>query len=298
MFETRFPRAPLRPFIESYWFFAGSGADHGSIEPGDGKLDELIVPDARADIVFPLESPYERVPGGGPGAAQHMRHAAVEGQRRHPLRVRRDGRTGFVWVRLRIGGLAALVRGSVHEYTGEAVRLVDLLGPAALELEERLWTLNGRPDLQAKLLDAFFLPRLSPLERHRQAAQLMQLIERRLGVIAVAELSRACGLSIRTVDRLFQQVIGLPPKFCARAVRFRHVHRWLARRSGVEGADLVAAYGYVDEAHLAKDVASFTGMSPQAYRAFLGQRNATCLDALARFYDETAHRRSRATAPA
>lgn len=277
MFEIRYPRAPLSSLIECYWF-----SDVGA--SSSRALDELIIPDARADIVFTFHSPYIRARGDRPGIAQRIATAHVDAQRRYPVRIHRQEGAGLIWVRFRLGGLAAFVRGPVHELSGHAVSLVDLFGPPALKLEEQLWHLAGRPGLQVELLDAFFLSRIALPSGYHQVMRMIQIIERRRGVISVSELSHAGGYSVRTVDRLFQRVIGLPPKFFARTVRIRHVHQSVVASPKVHWGDIVAMYGYVDESHMARDVLSLTGMGPQAYREFLRQKETACLRALSRFY--------------
>jgi len=77
---------------------------------------------------------------------------------------------------------------------------------------------------------------------------------------------------MRSVDRLFLQVIGLPPKLFARTVRFHHVHHYLMRHPTAEWDEIVASYGYFDHSHFARDVISLTGVDPKAYRAYLTQR--------------------------
>lgn len=277
MFEIRFPCAALRPFIECYWFL--NTTVHSS-----HSLEELIFTDARADVVFTFSSPYVRTRADQPGMTQRIQSSHVDAQRRYPVRIHREGRAGLIWIRFRFGGLAAFVRAPIHELSGHIISLPDAFGPAAVELEESLCDLAGEPDAQAGLLDAFFLSRMSVPPGHRQVMSLIQIIERQRGVISVSDLSRAAGYSVRTIDRLFQRVIGLPPKFLARTVRLRHVYRSLISQPEITWGDIVASLDYFDESHLARDVLSLTGVAPQAYRTFLRQKERACLEALSSFY--------------
>jgi len=247
-------------------------------------LEELIFPDARADAVFTFSGAYFRARADRPGEAQRIESARVEAQRRHPVRIRCETQGGLIWVRFQPGGLAAFVPLPLHELTGHAVDLSDLFGPVATQLKERLFTFQGRPGLQAQSLDAFFLAHIALPPKYHEVMHLIRVIERRCGLVSVSDLSRAAGCSVRTVDRLFGRVVGLPPKFVARAVRFRHVHQALAARTHTNWGDIVASLGYVDESHLAKDTLSLTGVGPRAYRALLGQKESECLKALSRFY--------------
>ncbi len=214
LYEIRLPQAQLRPFIECYWFLnATIGAPC--------QLEELIYTDARADIVFTFGSPYLRVRADRPAEAPVDRASNVDAQRRFPVRIYHQGRLHLVGVRFRPGGLSPFVRTPVHELSGHTLTLKDVFGRRGVELEEKLFFATGETQEQANLLDQFFLaPCRAP--RVRWVMSWLKAIEAQRGMVSILELSRLSGLSVRSVDRLFQQVIGLPPKFVARTVRFRH----------------------------------------------------------------------------
>src|SRR5690606_36436082 len=108
--------------------------------------------------------------------------------------------------------------------------LKDVFGRRGAELEEKLFFATGDTQRQANLLDQFFLSRLAVLPEYARVMSWLKAIEAQRGMVSILELSRLSGLSVRSVDRLFQQVIGLPPKFVARTVRFRHaLHHLMAQ---------------------------------------------------------------------
>lgn len=267
MYEIRFPCAALRPYVECYWFL------NRTVQPPQC-LEELVFTDARADIIFVFESPYVRIKAGGPGQAERIAASNVDAQRRYPVHIRQQGRLHFVGVRFRPGGLAPFVRMPVHELSGYTVGLADVFGRHGPQLEEQLFDAAGRPGAQAALLDRFLLSHFNPLPDYHRVMHWVAAIEREGGLIPVAGLSRLSGLSVRSVDRLFQHVIGLPPKFFARTVRFRQVQRHLLRHPDAPWEDIVAAHGYFDQSHFAKDVLSLAGTDPKAYRAYLTRRRA------------------------
>lgn len=63
----------------------------------------------------------------------------------------------------------------------------------------------------------------------------------------------------------FRSQIGLTPKRAARLVRFDHAAHLLA--AGNAAAQVAAASGYVDQAHLHREVKAFTGVTPTAVAA-------------------------------
>ena len=91
------------------------------------------------------------------------------------------------------------------------------------------------------------------------------------GAVPVAELARETGWSARHLDNRFRADIGLTPKAAARVIRFDHARRLLMRRVAAGGApalaDLAAAGGYYDQAHLAREFRALAGLPPSHWLA-------------------------------
>jgi AraC-like DNA-binding protein len=91
------------------------------------------------------------------------------------------------------------------------------------------------------------------------------------GAVPVAELARETGWSARHLDNRFRAEIGLTPKAAARVIRFDRARRMLMHRVGSGGApalaDLAAAGGYYDQAHLAREFRGLAGVPPSRWLA-------------------------------
>jgi AraC-like DNA-binding protein len=74
------------------------------------------------------------------------------------------------------------------------------------------------------------------------------------------------GYSHRHVVRTFEQAVGLKPKTYGRLRRFDRVLARLAAEPDASWADLAAAEGYTDQAHLIREFRSFAGVTPGRYR--------------------------------
>lgn len=204
-----------------------------------------------------------------PVRGELMRASNLDAPRRYPVHIRQQGNIDLVGVRFRPAGLAPFVRFPVNQLSGWTVSLFDTFGRPGVELEGKLFDARDHRSRQLALLDDFFLSRLTLHPAYHHVKGWMETLERRRGLVSIQQLSRDSGYSIRTVDRLFQQFVGLSPKFFARTVRFRHVHRHLMRHPECDWEDVVVSCGYFDQSHFAKDVLSLAGVSPKAYRAFL-----------------------------
>lgn len=262
MYVVYFPAAPLRQFIECFWFLRADVAP-------PGQLEENIFTDARADIVLSFGSPYLRFDASRQDRLQIMRVSNLDAQRRYPVRIVQQGQIDLIGIRFRPDGLAAFVPMPVGELDGLTLGLREVFGQPGVDLEGRLYEAAGEPRIQLELLNDFFLQRLEARTEHALVADIAVTIERHHGDITVQRLSHSYGYSVRTLDRQFQRVMGFPPKLYARIVRFRHALNRLVHDPAIAWADIVAAYGYYDQPHFIKEFEEFTGRQPEAYRAQL-----------------------------
>lgn len=81
------------------------------------------------------------------------------------------------------------------------------------------------------------------------------------GRIRVDSLANEVGWSRKRLWSRFRSQIGLTPKHAARLVRFDHAAHLLAAGAA---AQVAAASGYADRAHLHREVKAFTGATPTA----------------------------------
>ena len=100
-------------------------------------------------------------------------------------------------------------------------------------------------------------------------AELIQtaakFLHRTRGQYRIAELADACDLSVRQLERGFQQVIGASPRTFARTIRFQEAQRRLMFDPEVDLTELAYACGYFDQAHFIKDFKAFVGKTPTEY---------------------------------
>jgi AraC-like DNA-binding protein len=178
-----------------------------------------------------------------------------------------DGCQRGVQVDLTPTGARRLFGIPMSEISGRVVALQDLGAPGDGTLAERLAELPDWPS-RLDLVEGILLRRLvaSGLDSSRVDWALGQ-IETAGGVIDIASLARELGYSRKHLITLFRDQVGVPPKLLARLVRFDRVMR--RARSGAPGrwAELAIDFGYCDQAHLAREVRGFTGLSPTQARA-------------------------------
>lgn len=161
-----------------------------------------------------------------------------------------------------------------------------LLGVPAHELRDlrvelgELWPAAEVRRLTARIAAAPHpAPALEELALERTAPPdpaLRHLVEALAAGRPVAALAEELGLSARQLHRRSLGSFGYGPKTLARILRLR---RALAlAREGVPYADTAARAGYADQAHLARDVREFTGLT---LGGLLGLQRGEQVDAVA-----------------
>jgi len=141
---------------------------------------------------------------------------------------------------------------------------VELFGPDATAAARALERLDDGAALAA--VEEF-------VRRHRpprdESAALASRIVEQIAVdrtaLSVAQVARRADLSVRALQRLFREYVGVGPKWVVKRYRLHEA----VERAGGESVDwpgLARELGYVDQAHFIRDFKSVVGRPPAAYR--------------------------------
>jgi AraC-like DNA-binding protein len=172
------------------------------------------------------------------------------------------GRQVFSCVELRLTPLGArrLLGVPLHELTDRSVPLEELL-PGTETLGARL---RDAPSWEARfdLAERFLGRRLADsAPPSRELEWAWRQLVRSGGRVRVRSLALELGWSPRRLIDRFRDNVGLPPKAAARVIRFNRAVAVLS--SGTPRiAEVAAACGYADQAHLARDVRALGGVTP------------------------------------
>ncbi len=161
-------------------------------------------------------------------------------------------------------GACRLLGMPMHELADRTVDLSDLPHPALRVLAERLGSARGWATRFA-ILDRFLRARLDGWHDDSGVAWAWRQLRSTQGTARVADIARELGWSHKRLGNRFRERIGVTPKRAARLVRFNHALR--RHQTGACPADIAAACGYVDQAHMIHEFRSFAGMTPQALMA-------------------------------
>jgi AraC-like DNA-binding protein len=152
-----------------------------------------------------------------------------------------------------------------RELTDRILPLSDLWEKSGVSLEMSI--AEARSDEQrVNQLERALLRHLSSRPEHRFTVDLPALaafVQQRRGMVTVAELADAAGVSRQYLGRMFHEDFGLPPKLFCRLARFRAALECAARGVNDDGAGLAAELGYVDQSHMIAEFREFSGLTPK-----------------------------------
>jgi AraC-like DNA-binding protein len=228
----------------------------GAAPPGADP--ERILPDGCVEIVFNLADPFRHLRTSAP--ATQPREMLVAAIPEHML-IQATGSIDIVGIRLRPGGVPALVNDAISGIDEMTAPLRDLDHHLPRSLAERLAGMSKHHGRYQLVIDA--LRRVARPERvDARVAWAARRIQHAKGRLPIETLRRQMGVSTRTLERLFQRDVGLGPKKLSRILRIQSVVRGVNAGRSDPWRRLALRVGYFDESHFVRDFQSVAGVTP------------------------------------
>ncbi|MFI5492259.1 DUF6597 domain-containing transcriptional factor [Actinoplanes sp. NPDC051859] len=230
----------LRPFVAHYWIVTWDLR-------GQDPYEQQVLPYPAVNMTF--KPGRCRIAGVPRGRFTEVLHDAgrVFGVRFHP------------------GGFHPFLGAPVASITDRFLAIDDVFGPAGQALAEAV--LAADDEAAVAVMDEFLTTRAP--EQPEPSAQLAAAIVARTvaepGITRVDDLAREFDLTMRQLQRLFADYVGVSPKW---VIRRHRLHEAAARAAAGTHPDLgalAAELGYSDQAHLTRDFASMVGVPPSQY---------------------------------
>ncbi len=173
-----------------------------------------------------------------------------------------SGKICGVSARLTPWGLNVFCPGIARECAERRVDCRDIFPPYAIEeMEDRLPRKRTTAE-RVQCVEHFLLTRLNRHHEDLVVQTACRAIDSSSGNHSIARLARGFGLSERTLQRRFQEHIGVTPKRYARIVRLRGAV--LQRKNLPSWAEVAHAAGYYDQSHMINEFREFYGLSPDS----------------------------------
>lgn len=165
-----------------------------------------------------------------------------------------EGSNGVFGVAFRPGCFRPFLGRSVSTITDRSLDAADVFG-------------TDRPEtLEVPAVEGFLRAHLpEPDPRADEAADIVAKIAGNPEITRVDALASALDTSVRRLQRLFADYVGIGPKWVIRRYRLHEVTKRLAQGVGIDWASLAAELGYADQAHFVRDFTKMFGEPPTRY---------------------------------
>ncbi len=265
-YVTRHPGPRLSDFVEYSW----------SLSDAPPHMRERVVPSGTIELVVNLEQDEFRIFDAGASAeARRFPGAIVSGCYGRSFGIDTRDHAAILGVHFRPGGAAGLLGAPPGELSDLHVALEDLWGDRAIELRERLCVARSTSE-RFRILERALIGRL-PDAPHRHSAIATAVRDLDRPGVTVWKIAEELQLSRRRFIEIFTRDVGMAPKRYARVRRFQ---RALSLAMTSPWAQLALECGYYDQAHLCREWAELTGLSPSdlvALRAIRVKENHVAL---------------------
>lgn len=191
--------------------------------------------------------------------------ATVSGVQQRNAHQRLEGEGWALGVMFRPGGFRPLVDVSMSSIVDQQIPANELFG-SEMEAVAEAVVAEVYDDRQLGVIVAFLAPRFP--DETTVGERLSELVETavvdRPPVTRVAELADRCGVSMRTLQRLFAEHVGVGPKLVLDRYRVQAAAE-AALAPAKSWVDVATELGYADQAHLISDFSAVFGAPPAAY---------------------------------
>jgi len=174
----------------------------------------------------------------------------------------------FVGIRFKPGGISVFYDLSYNELVDRVIEFHDQPLISVIDLDEQL----------PERLDKFFCSRIK--DNHSTGVQIAETIANYQGITTVDWIAKNYNLSTRTLERIFNRSIGIPPKELINIMRFVNVRKRIIQQGNNNESLLQIAFeaGYFDHAHLTREFKKYAGLNPSEIKKWSVQPNHISLN--------------------
>ena len=176
-----------------------------------------------------------------------------------------EGRGEVFAVKFRPGMFRPWSRVPAFQLTNRTIALAGELGTPGPELARALLALPTA-HARAQLLDRLLCAAApAPQPDAVLARDLVSRMRADPSLRTVSEVGEVSGLTMRALQRLFREYVGVSPKWVVSRFRLQEAAEQL-KDQGQTIASVAAGLGYFDQAHFVRDFKACVGCSPLDYR--------------------------------
>jgi AraC-like DNA-binding protein len=252
-YQEFIPHDTLQDSVKRFWILEKEYT-------ADDEIEE-VSPDPCVELIFNFGTAYSEI---GSSPARKLPNICLIGVLSKPLKLRAAGVVKIVAVRFFAWGALSLLKNTVGLNSAAEADLDPQWRQVVETVAKNIH--DGKYETAVEEIEDFLIGfRLNILYDPRQVRAAAKLLYHTKGQFRIAELADYCNLSLRQLQRQFDEATGVSPKTLGRIIRFEAIRNRLMSDPNANLTDLAYEFGYTDQAHFINDFKTFTGRTPGEY---------------------------------
>jgi AraC-like DNA-binding protein len=168
-------------------------------------------------------------------------------------------------VKFKPGAVYPFIKTPISQLTDKSLRLEEVFAIDSRALETMVLSLNDEGKMIA-LMEDFLRAKLPECDENVVLIkQIVDFIVAHRDITKVDDVVSRLNLNKRTLQRLFNQYVGVSPKWVIKRYRLHEAAEQLAAGEVVDWPKMALELGYFDQAHFIKDFKNLVGKTPAEY---------------------------------
>lgn len=221
-------------------------------------------PDGNSGLAFHFGTPFQQENAGQTTITQPG--SFIYGQVKKFRHLTSHGQIGMLIAVFQPYGAHALLNIPAHELADAVVDIREIWPAKARYLEEGI-AAAGDHISRIHIVETFLRKEMGRQQlQHTAIQQGIHYIYRHHGNIAITDISQYLDINPRTLERLFREQVGIPPKQFTNIVRLQHGLKLLRDKPAVDNITGIAyECGYFDQSHFIHAFRNMAGITPRQY---------------------------------
>jgi len=183
------------------------------------------------------------------------------------------GQSKVFGIKFKPGAFRPFFGAPVSKIADRTIPATRVFGKELLALAEVVFS-DRSEETRAAAANAFFLQRMpQPDKTLDLAGQLVERILQDVEIRLVDDLVRVSSINKRSLQRIFNEYVGVSPKWVIRRYRLHELIEKFNSGAPVDLPQLALDLGYFDQAHLINDFKSVVGYSPTQYQKLVSKKS-------------------------
>jgi AraC-like DNA-binding protein len=246
------PSSTVSSFIDSYWAVQG-----------EDTAIQKITPDGFTELIVHLGDPYF-ISDHPENTFTPQPKTIIAGQLSTPIYLRPSGKSDIIGIKFTATGIWKSTGLKMDSFTDKTVDMASVLPNLSQTLLKELSVRTSTED-RIKSIDNLFIGQfLTKNSTPSLIDRVVDRIQKSNGTLSVRQLTEEFNISSRTLERSFNEQVGISAKQFSRLVRFNYVFA-LLQQPELTKSDIAFLAGYFDQAHFNNEFRQFTNENPEFY---------------------------------